>query len=45
MARIRTKARKKVEPPKGGLIGCIVIIVLGIVFVTWTFFVALNPSK
>lgn len=45
MARIRTKPRKKYEQPKGGLIGCILIIVLGIAFVTWIFFVILNPDR
>jgi hypothetical protein len=44
MARIRTKPRKKVERPRGGLIGCAILVTLGIAFVTWIFFAALNPN-
>lgn len=44
MARIRTKPRKKVERPRGALFGCIFVVLLGIGFLTWIFFEALNPS-
>ena len=44
MARIRTKPRKKVERPRGALFGCILLVALAIAFVTWIFFVALNPN-
>ena len=42
MARIRTKPRKKAEKPAGGLVGCILLVLLGIAFATWVFYAVLN---
>jgi hypothetical protein len=35
MARIRTKPREKQTAPRAPLIGCIVFVILAIVFITW----------
>jgi hypothetical protein len=45
MARWKTpRGKKKAPARRGGLFGCVVVVVLLIGFVTWAFFVALNPN-
>ena len=44
MARIRTKPREKAKAPRAPLVGCVVFIVLAIVFITWAMWGALSPK-
>ena len=44
MARIRTKPREKHKQTKAPLIGCVIFVILAIVFVTWAMSGALTPD-
>jgi hypothetical protein len=44
MARIRTKPREKLKPPRAPLIGCVVFIILAIIFITWAMSGALSTD-
>jgi uncharacterized membrane protein len=44
MARIRTKPREKLKAPRAPLVGCVIFIVLAILFVTWAMSGALKPD-
>ncbi len=42
MARIRTKPREKHKAPRAPLIGCVLFVVLAILFITWAMSGALS---
>lgn len=45
MARYRTtKGKKKPDKPRGGLFGCILLVVLLIAFVSWALYGVLNQD-
>jgi hypothetical protein len=44
MARIRTKPREKPKAPRAPLIGCVVFVILAIVFLTWAMSGALQQN-
>ena len=44
MARIRTKHRPKKKAPRAPLIGCVLLVVLAIAFMTWAMSGALTPD-
>jgi hypothetical protein len=44
MARIRTKPREKQKPPRAPLVGCVLVIILAIAFITWAMSGALRSN-
>ena len=45
MARYSLKKGKKAQtPPQGGWIGCVLVILLIMAFIGWTFYLALRPE-
>ena len=45
MARWKKPGKsRKAQPPRGGPIGCVLLIVIALSLITWTFFAALNPN-
>ncbi|MEZ5365536.1 MAG: hypothetical protein R2748_25215 [Bryobacterales bacterium] len=44
MARIRTKPREKHKATQAPLIGCALLIILAIAFLTWAMSGALSPN-
>lgn len=39
-----SKGKKKEKPTSGGMFGCILIIVLGMLFMAWTLYLILNQG-